>query len=136
MSTLPIPPLSEDFAALEAVSNDIQSNSEELYARRIAFLAWLNDVGPGASVVSLLRYWPEYTFDELRHQLKLRLKIEIPVAERDEWERYFNARKAEMDGLSARIADAEAEINDRVYRLFDLDRDEIALIEEEIAGQY
>ena len=89
-----------------------------------------------AQSASFLQDWTDFTFDELRRNLKKRLKVEIPVGERDEWERYFNARKAEVEGLSARIADAEAEINDRVYRLFDLDRDEIALIEEEIAGQY
>lgn len=74
-------------------------------------------------------------FDEFRQSLK-RLRIDIPVNERDEWERYFNTRRAEVAVLSARIADAESEINDRVYSLFDLDRDEIASIEEEIECQY
>ena len=80
--------------------------------------------------------WPNGTFQDLLGALRRKAKIEIPVGERDEWERYFNARKAEVQALSARIADAEAEINDRVYRLFGLSRDEIALIEESIAGQY
>ncbi|MGH7075458.1 MAG: Eco57I restriction-modification methylase domain-containing protein [Stellaceae bacterium] len=80
--------------------------------------------------------WAEMDFGAFRARLAKRFKIEIPVAERDAWERYFNARKAEVEALSRRIADAESEINDRVYRLFALDRDEIALIEEEIAGQY
>jgi hypothetical protein len=96
----------------------------------------LNDVAPGAQSASFLEDWPDFTFDELRRELKKRLKAEIPVAERDEWERYFGACKAEVEKLSARIADAEAEINDRVYRLFDLDREEIAPIENEITGQY
>ena len=136
MSTLPVPAPSASFAALEPIAIGIQTNSEESRVRSMAFLARLNDVAPGAQSASFLQDWTDFTFDELRRNLKKRLKVEIPVGERDEWERYFNARKAEVEGLSARIADAEAEINDRVYRLFDLDRDEIALIEEEIAGQY
>lgn len=136
MSTLPIPERSASFDALAPASTLIQASSEELCTRKTAFLVRLSDIAPGAQVVSALQNWPEFTFDELRRQLKKHLKIEIPVAERDEWERYFSARKAEVEGLLARIADAEAEINDRAYRLFDLDRDEIALIEEEIAGQY
>lgn len=83
-----------------------------------------------------LKHWFEQDFSAFRTMIKAVFGTEIPVAERDEWERYFNARKAEVGKLSARIAGAEAEINDRVYRLFDLDPDEIALIEEEIAGQY
>src|SRR5258708_10026957 len=136
MSTLPIPNPSTSLAALEPVAIDIQTNSEDFRNRKMAFLARLNDVAPGAQSASFLQDWPDLTFDELRRNLKKRLKVEIPVAERDEWERYFKAHKEEIEALSARIADAEAEINDRVYRLFDLDRPEIALIEEEIAGQY
>jgi quercetin dioxygenase-like cupin family protein len=136
MSRLPVPAPSTGFAALEPVAIGIQTNSEDSRMCRMAFLTRLNDVAPGAQSASFLQDRPDLSFDELRRILKKRLKVEIPVAERDEWERYFRARKAEVEGLSARIADAEAEINDRVYRLFDLDRDEIALIEEEIGGQY
>ena len=74
-------------------------------------------------------------FSAFRTTIKDVFGAEKPVSQRDEWERYFSARKAEVEGLSARIADVEAEINHRVYHLFDLDRDETALIEEEIAGQ-
>ncbi|HEX3885003.1 MAG TPA: N-6 DNA methylase [Stellaceae bacterium] len=93
----------------------------------------LADIGTPARS---FRDWYGLDFAGLRLRLATRFKIEIPVGERDEWERYFNARKAEVKRLSDLIADAEAEINDRVYRLFDLDRDEVALIEEAIAGQY
>jgi hypothetical protein len=121
---------------LEPISIEIQTNSEDLRAGRMAFLMRLNDVAPGAQSASFLQDWPDFTFDELRRTLKTRLKAEIPVGERDQWERYFSARRAEVKQLSARIADAEADINDRVYRLFELNRDEIALIEAELAGQY
>jgi hypothetical protein len=36
--------------------------------------------------------------------------------------------------LSRSIADAEAEINQRVYRLFDLSPEEIALLEQSVAS--
>ena len=41
-------------------------------------------------------------------------------------------KKAEVDRLSRQLADAEAELNDRVYQLFDLTRDEIKLIQREV----
>jgi type I restriction-modification system DNA methylase subunit len=136
VSTLPIPAPSTEFDDLGQVSTAIQRFSEEKFERITAFLSRLGDVAPGAWTVSSLQHWPQFSFDELRRQLKKHLKCDIPVSERDEWERYFNARKAEVAALSARIKDAEAEINDRVYRLFDLNKDEIALIEEALAGQY
>ena len=136
MSTLPVPAPSTSFAALGPIATGIQTNTEDFRNRKMAFLARLNDVAPGAESATFLQDWPDFTFDELRRKLEKRLKAAIPVAERDEWERYFSARKADAKALSARIADAEAEINDRVYCLFSLDRDEIALIEEAIVGQY
>jgi hypothetical protein len=50
----------------------------------------------------------------------------------DEWEPYLAEKKREVQRLSRDLADAEAEINDRVYRLFDLTPDEIALLQREV----
>jgi len=130
VSQLPIDFQRAKFAELEA---NARSPSIERFAVVGDFVHRLSDIGaPERSFWD----WPELDFLALRARLTKRFRIEIPVKERDEWERYFRLRKAEVEELSARIADAEAEINDRVYHLFDLDRDEIALIEEEIAGQY
>ena len=40
----------------------------------------------------------------------------------------------EVVAVKTRLADLEAELKDRVYRLFQLNGNEIALIEQEIAG--
>ena len=65
-----------------------------------------------------------------------RCKTDIAPAERDDWEEWFVARRAEAAALCARINDAEAEINARAYALFGLDADEIAAIEDSLGGQY
>jgi hypothetical protein len=49
-----------------------------------------------------------------------------------EWESYLAEKKAEVDRLSRQLADAEAELNDRVYHLFDLTADEIMLLQREV----
>ena len=49
-----------------------------------------------------------------------------------EWEPYFREKKTERDALSRQLADAEAEINERVYRLFNLTKYEIALLQREV----
>lgn len=50
----------------------------------------------------------------------------------DEWEPYLTAKHAEVASLSAAIDATEAEINDRVFRLFNLTPDEIKLLQREV----
>ena len=132
-----IPSLRDDqIQSLFEPGRDIQTSCEQRYAWHCAFLRRLADVAPGALQTPALKNWADFNFSELRVLLKKHLKADIAVSERDQWEAYFNARKSEVVTLSARIADLESEINDRVYRLFDLSRDEIAAIEESIAEKY
>lgn len=50
----------------------------------------------------------------------------------DEWEPYFQERVSENTRLTRALAAAEAELNDRVYRLFGLTPDEIKLLQKEV----
>ena len=93
----------------------------------------LNDIDHRAVSIGALRQWPTLTFAELQRALEKRFKSSIAVAERDEWETWFTARKAEAAELSSAISGAEAEIDRIVYRLFDLTPTEIAAIEDALA---
>ena len=98
--------------------------------------ARLGDLHPSAAILSAFAAWPSLSFADLRALFVKRCKTDIAVGERDQWERYLAQNRAEAAALAAKIADAEAEINARVYRLFDLSKADIALIEATIAGQY
>ncbi len=50
----------------------------------------------------------------------------------DEWEPYLKERRDKHARLTRALAAAEAELNDRVYRLFDLTPDEIKLLQREV----
>ena len=50
----------------------------------------------------------------------------------DEWEPYLAEKQAIVHRLTRELADAEAELNDRVYRLFNLTPDEIKLLQREV----
>lgn len=127
---LPVDFPERDFSAIEFA---VRKLAGERLSIIITVSSRLADLGV---MVGSFMDWPEMDFADLREKLRKRSKRDIPVAERDEWERYFNARRSEVLTLSTRIRDAEDEINDRVYRLFDLSKDEIALIENVIAGHY
>lgn len=93
----------------------------------------LSDLDVRVSGTSALRAWPSMTFAELKAALAKRFKVSIPVAERDDWERWFDGQRAQAAALRRRIADAEGEIDARVYKLFDLTPTEIGAIEEALA---
>jgi hypothetical protein len=80
--------------------------------------------------------WWEQPFVQLGAALKMSFKLtknpfQSPKTA-DEWDPYLRDKNAEHDALTKQLADAEAEINDRVYRLFDLTKDEIALLQREV----
>ena len=50
----------------------------------------------------------------------------------DEWEPYLTEKQAIAHRLTRELADAEGELNDRVYRLFRLTPDEINLLKHEV----
>jgi len=80
--------------------------------------------------------WWTTPFNDLGAALKTSFKLDKNPFKNpktaDEWEPYLAKLRAEVEKLSRQLADAEAEINDRVYRLFHLNADEIALLQREV----
>ena len=54
----------------------------------------------------------------------------------DEWEPYITAKFHEVDALRRQLTEAEAEINDRVYKLFHLTADEVKLLQDEVTATH
>jgi hypothetical protein len=75
-------------------------------------------------------------FAAFRAEVKRAFKTEIPVKDRDEWEKYLVEKSAEVIKLDAEIEAAEREIDAIVYKLFDLTDDEIKLLEDSLEGQH
>jgi len=133
VSAVPIPAMEGGDGGSAATLNEM---TERALALEKAVHHRLGDIAPAAAHLGAFRKWPSLDFAALRALFQKRLKQDIPVGERDQWDRYLTARRAEHAALAARIADAEAELNARVDALFGLTRDETALIAETLAGQY
>ena len=80
----------------------------------------------------LKEWWTLPDFAAFQKEVEKALKAKIPLQERNEWESWINTNRAEIHALTAEIRRAEAEINTKVYALFDLTVDEIALLEANI----
>lgn len=70
--------------------------------------------------------------EALKQSFKLKRNPFANPKSADEWEPYLTGKKSEVDSLRRQLADAKAEINDRVYRLFSLTADEIELLRREV----
>ena len=68
--------------------------------------------------------------------MKKAFKVEIPVKDRDDWEKYLAEKSAEVIKLTAEIEAAEREVDAIVYELFDLTPDEIKLLEDSLEGRF
>ncbi len=80
--------------------------------------------------------WWRLTLNQLGAALKTSFKLKRNPFQNpnmaEEWEGYLAERKTQIARLMREIHDAEAELNDRVYRLFDLTDDEIKLLQREV----
>ena len=75
-------------------------------------------------------------FAAFRAELKKAFKTEIPVKDRDGWEKYLMDKSIEVNRLTAEIDATERDIDATIYRLFDLTDDEIELLEASLKGKY
>lgn len=90
----------------------------------------LRDIDPRIAAIA---NWPSLTFADLQAVISTRYNAIIPVTQRDDWESWYSSKRAEAITLQRRIAQAEAEIDRRVYQLFGLTPTEIAAIEDSLA---
>ena len=137
VSRLPIPAQHHDFNGLTVLGRNIQAAHEALHVLTSKTFHRLGDVAPSIEKITAFRGWTNMDFAALRAAIRRRFRgSDFAVAERDEWEGWYEARRQEACELLRQIVDAEAEINERAYVLYGLTRDEITVVEEALEGQY
>jgi hypothetical protein len=132
ISRLPIPdPAPAEREALGALALGITAEARARYAlhtrtrRRI-----LADLGtPGKALNQRLTAWWDLDFAAFRAEIQKVFRHDIPLKARDEWDEWLAAQVERHQAHTARIVALETELNARVYALFALTPEEIALIE-------
>lgn len=92
----------------------------------------LRDLAPGSLTSKLpgvLQDWATLDFAGFTAAIKKHLRQDIPLNDRNAWEAKLKNGAARVAELTTQIKRAEREIDQIVYRLFDLTPDEVALIE-------
>jgi type I restriction-modification system DNA methylase subunit len=134
---IPIPPTSDaQKQQLATLAERCQSAAQQRYALQQGVRRRIPDLCPpeqDAKLNNKLKdWWSLPDFAAFRAEVKKQFKADIPLSERSDWEDWLNRDRAEIKRLTAEIEQAEAEINQLVYALFDLTPDEIELLEANI----
>jgi len=134
IETLPVPDKPKD-EIISAIANDCQTTVEARYKCETNFTRRLEDLVPEGGEFKLnkkLTSWWELDFSELQTEIKKAFKSSIPLTERNDWQDYFEAEQAKRQELQLQVTLLEDQLNQEVYKLFNLTTEEIALIENEV----
>ena len=102
--------------------------NKDLQTKRARFLRRLQDNMPEIKINGTLEAFDSLDFAGFVAELK-KQKVKLSLVQQDEWEDYFNQYKAACEELVAKIADTNKEIDTRVYVLYGLTNEEIAIVE-------
>lgn len=139
---IPIPSATDDQKfQISELAETCQTLTEQRYAIESGFARRLrDDLCPADKTPKLNKNsqaWWKWDFKTLQTELKKSFKLKandvlIPVAERNDWQAYFETEKAKIDDLNQKIQIAETQLNQSVYQLFELTEQEITLIEQNL----
>ncbi|MCO5792214.1 MAG: N-6 DNA methylase [Blastomonas sp.] len=137
LEPLPIPSTSEAMKdELGKVAGAVQATAEKRHALQQAITRRIPDLAadPANAKLSakLKEWWNLPDFAAFQKEVEKALKARIPLKERNDWENWITTSRSEIHALTAEIARLEGEINAKVYALFDLTPDEVALLEANI----
>ncbi|MDX1946812.1 MAG: Eco57I restriction-modification methylase domain-containing protein [Pirellulaceae bacterium] len=144
MGKIPIPPTSKpERKAIAALAKKCCELGAERYERQTKVQRRLaQSFGEGVGGIALgqlnnkAQEWWEASLGDLGAALKTSFKLPADPFQNpkkaDQWDKYLSENRREVERLTRELAAAENEINDRVYRLFELTPDEIKLLQREV----
>lgn len=103
--------------------------NKDLQTKRARFLRRLQDNMPDIKINGILEAFDSLDFAGFVAELK-KQKIKLSLVQQDEWEDFFSQYKAACNELSAKITATDKEIDVRVYALYGLTEEEIAIVEQ------
>lgn len=140
MEHVPIPDAPEpERQAIANLARTCSAVGQERYQGQVSFQRRLIQAfsGDGSGQLNQkAEAWWDLSLNQLGDALKQSFKLPANPMKNpraaDEWEPYLREKQDENTRLTRALKDAEAELNDRIYRLFDLSPDEIKLLQKEV----
>ncbi|MCX6930333.1 MAG: N-6 DNA methylase, partial [Verrucomicrobia bacterium] len=140
MDYVPIPDAPEaERQAIANLAGTCGSLGQERYQAQLSFqrrLLQAFSVGCAGQLNQKAEAWWNLSLNQLGDALKQSFKLPASPMRNpraaDEWEPYLHEKQNENARLTRALTNAESELNDRVYRLFNLTADEIKLLQKEV----
>ena len=129
LENLPIPECADQHPFIELADRMLSLN-KDLQAKRARFLQLLQNNLPEIKISGTLETFDTLDFAGFVAELK-KQKIKLSLNQQDEWLDFFTKYKSYCNDLSAQIAATDRDIDSRVYALYGLTEEEIALIEKQ-----
>lgn len=101
--------------------------NKELYEKKNKFLNRIKELGADKISKKLDSFF-SLSFSEFLEELD-KQKVKLNLRQKEEWEDYFEERKKELSELKAKIDETDREIDQEVYKLYDLTQEEIKIVE-------
>jgi Eco57I restriction-modification methylase/TaqI-like C-terminal specificity domain/Putative RNA methylase family UPF0020 len=140
MEHVPIPDgLGPDREAIADLARKCSADGQELYAlEKLVRHRLLQAFGKSSALPfnQMAEAWWKLGLMPLGEALRQSFKLSVNPLKSprvaDEWEFYLAEKRANHARLTGLLADTERELNERVYRLFDLTSEEIVLLQKEV----
>ena len=121
-------PIDVDQQPLADLTDTQMKQVGKLQEKRARFLHRLSENFEGVKITTALQTFDQLDFKAFVAELK-KQKINLSLAQQDEWEDYFNQYRNDCQQLSEQIAQTDREINQRVYELYGLTEEEVKMVD-------
>lgn len=129
LEPMPLPEMTEEnLQVLSFLADTMLVQNKSLQEKRSRFLRRVSENFESIKMTVALEKFDELDFKKFLAELK-KQKIKLSLNEQDEWEGYFDRYKSECHEISEVIARTDREINQKVYSLYGLTAEEIAIVE-------
>ena len=122
----------EQLISLETLADTMLTLNKQLQEKRARFLRRLSENFEGVKITTALQTFDQMDFKAFVAELK-KQKINLSLAQQDEWEDYFNQYAQACQQLKSQITQTDKEIDLRVYLLYGLTYDEVKTVDPEIS---
>jgi len=130
LSRIPIRKIDNQDKIINKVNYMLDIN-KEFILKKTKFLNRVKDNFEIEKISKKLEAFYDYDFKTFVSELK-KQKIQLSLIQQDEWEEYFNAYKTEINQIQAEINKTDKEIDQMVYKLYELTGEEIKIVEESV----
>lgn len=127
----PLPEIPENQEIFTNKADKMLSLNADLNQLSDKFLRTLNRKFEIEKLSKKLENWHKLNFDEFVIELGKK-KVKLSLAQEAEWEDYFLAEKEKAEYLKNQIKNTDEAINQLVYELYGLDKEEIKIVENSI----